>query len=537
MFVVRRSKPMFPMTYTARATLEIGSGSVGSGRAVTTTTASNQVRTERSAPRHRPPEPHTPTNPQISTNSMRADGSSPQTADVVANQSRPLDDIGIKGGGDVSVPCGPKFSGAYTKNIKSCELAGDGCHRNDVDQGYVVKDLGNAISLDRDIVEKVFDNIDALSKANVSNVNKCENITIRNQTFNKVEIEMIREYRRRIGDNLVAPNLTSLNPKNFRSCGYNSHDREAYRKIRKESGDCNNKDKYKKQNDTDKTDLDKKMDKSGVAELNQCNVKSKKSEKYIFNNFKYDVSDKKREREIPMPNMNVKKFKNMYKKTDNIEISEELKMVTEMVKQQNHTSAHSNEERPGDIINTDGPVSQTADENVDVVKDDSDTELIEVSSADRESPITFSDFVLSQQNLLKRIGGFTDKENYNFPVASTSGALELDCVSRELNEMTSVSKLSENPLLTKIPNNAFVFLTLPKNFNNTRTNQQEIDYKGKNKKKSKVKIPKTESLHKRAVKLLLYSDADSTNKVGIREVNRYDDYHRLFTGDTSMMCA
>ncbi|XP_052738978.1 uncharacterized protein LOC112055358 isoform X4 [Bicyclus anynana] len=41
--ITRRSKPMFPMTYTARATLEIGSGSVCSGRAVTTTTASNQV--------------------------------------------------------------------------------------------------------------------------------------------------------------------------------------------------------------------------------------------------------------------------------------------------------------------------------------------------------------------------------------------------------------------------------------------------------------------------------------------------------------
>ncbi|KAJ8713042.1 hypothetical protein PYW08_008346 [Mythimna loreyi] len=39
----RRSKPMFPMTYTARATLEIGSGAVCSGRAVTTTTPSNQV--------------------------------------------------------------------------------------------------------------------------------------------------------------------------------------------------------------------------------------------------------------------------------------------------------------------------------------------------------------------------------------------------------------------------------------------------------------------------------------------------------------
>ncbi|XP_075984079.1 uncharacterized protein LOC142981835 isoform X2 [Anticarsia gemmatalis] len=43
MELLNRSKPMFPMTYTARATLEIGSGSVCSGRAVTTTTASNQV--------------------------------------------------------------------------------------------------------------------------------------------------------------------------------------------------------------------------------------------------------------------------------------------------------------------------------------------------------------------------------------------------------------------------------------------------------------------------------------------------------------
>lgn len=40
---LNRSKPTFPMTYTARATLEIGSGAVCSGRAVTTTTSSNQV--------------------------------------------------------------------------------------------------------------------------------------------------------------------------------------------------------------------------------------------------------------------------------------------------------------------------------------------------------------------------------------------------------------------------------------------------------------------------------------------------------------
>lgn len=54
---------MFPMTYTARATLEIGSGSVCSGRAVTTTTASNQVRTS----------PHSPAAPPSSG------GTSPST--------------------------------------------------------------------------------------------------------------------------------------------------------------------------------------------------------------------------------------------------------------------------------------------------------------------------------------------------------------------------------------------------------------------------------------------------------------------------
>ncbi|KAJ8712818.1 hypothetical protein PYW08_008122 [Mythimna loreyi] len=42
-YATRRSKPMFPM-YTARATLEIGSGAVCSGRGVTTTTPSNQLR-------------------------------------------------------------------------------------------------------------------------------------------------------------------------------------------------------------------------------------------------------------------------------------------------------------------------------------------------------------------------------------------------------------------------------------------------------------------------------------------------------------
>lgn len=50
---------MFPMTYTARATLEIGSGAVCSGRAVTTTTASNQVRTHTSPAPRPPPPPRT----------------------------------------------------------------------------------------------------------------------------------------------------------------------------------------------------------------------------------------------------------------------------------------------------------------------------------------------------------------------------------------------------------------------------------------------------------------------------------------------
>ncbi|XP_028172891.1 LOW QUALITY PROTEIN: uncharacterized protein LOC114361878 [Ostrinia furnacalis] len=69
----RRSKPVFPMTYTARATLEIGSGSVCSGRAVTTTTASNQVRTPRPARPAPPPAParHTDANPKPNPDQKR----------------------------------------------------------------------------------------------------------------------------------------------------------------------------------------------------------------------------------------------------------------------------------------------------------------------------------------------------------------------------------------------------------------------------------------------------------------------------------
>lgn len=61
------------MTYTARATLEIGSGSVCSGRAVTTTTPSNQVRTPRllshrpGAPGARPPRHGEPRGPNLLT--------------------------------------------------------------------------------------------------------------------------------------------------------------------------------------------------------------------------------------------------------------------------------------------------------------------------------------------------------------------------------------------------------------------------------------------------------------------------------------
>ncbi|KAH9645551.1 hypothetical protein HF086_005200 [Spodoptera exigua] len=72
-FVHRRNKPMFPMTYTARATLEIGSGSVCSGRAVTTTTASNQVRTQRTQPNQptQRTQPASPISPHRTTPQLR----------------------------------------------------------------------------------------------------------------------------------------------------------------------------------------------------------------------------------------------------------------------------------------------------------------------------------------------------------------------------------------------------------------------------------------------------------------------------------
>lgn len=99
----------FPMTYTARATLEIGSGSVGAGRAVTTTTASNQVRT---APRLPTPLAEAPA-PELSSSDK---------------QRKLLSALCPKGGGggsDRSLPRGPDKPARERKRNKRKKKAAD----------------------------------------------------------------------------------------------------------------------------------------------------------------------------------------------------------------------------------------------------------------------------------------------------------------------------------------------------------------------------------------------------------------------------
>lgn len=109
--VGRRSKSAaFPMTYTARATLEIGSGSVGAGRAVTTTTASNQVRTVSHA---------------VATPSLIA-----QTPDLHCTRTqmkllRALCPKGRGGGTDRSLPRGPDEPLRDKKRKKKKKVAAD----------------------------------------------------------------------------------------------------------------------------------------------------------------------------------------------------------------------------------------------------------------------------------------------------------------------------------------------------------------------------------------------------------------------------
>ncbi|XP_063628558.1 nucleolar protein dao-5-like isoform X1 [Cydia splendana] len=222
----RRSKPVFPM-YTARATLEIGSGSVCSGRAVTTTTASNQVRT---------PPPQTPGNTPRPRGPEPARRVTPLTArDPRGRSARPPDPAGdrdrsfwhdnacvdkwYRGLEAYNAPL-DRLSGAmlnskdFYKNEQIDDYYQNSPHRSPVKlpKNYIVTSRLTLVSRDKYIP------VASENPYETKNYSDMYHDIPKMLDVKDVEEAMARQaYRERVGKDLVAPSLVCCNPKNVRS--------------------------------------------------------------------------------------------------------------------------------------------------------------------------------------------------------------------------------------------------------------------------------------------------------------------------------
>lgn len=228
---------MFPMTYTARATLEIGSGAVCSGRAVTSTTPSHQVRT-------------TSTSTPTSTSTSLTGSDTPRgparhhVPHVEYQRSRELSTKTIKGS-----------TGKQTRNENRTDDSQ--LWAENVDNWY--KSLSNYThplqytnlinSRERNVHAKVTDiptdprnsamlNIDnhfisplTLTSGNSNSPGICPvpvndinytHVRHRDEGAHRViddskcDIKLRKSYRRQVGEDLVVPTLTDINPRNVR---------------------------------------------------------------------------------------------------------------------------------------------------------------------------------------------------------------------------------------------------------------------------------------------------------------------------------
>ncbi|XP_047511010.1 nucleolar protein dao-5-like isoform X2 [Pieris napi] len=235
--VTRRSKPMFPMTYTARATLEIGSGSVGTGRAVTTTTASNQVRTttprsNRDLPTAGPPQ-------------RRLD--TPALYDPYAGQNKLMKALCVReespcdSGGNVrkEAPGGKEPRGSDAKETETVDVEWnrrvdmwyESLKRYTPPLDYLGVQLDENESKDRSAKLKAVDsdnkNINNVNENNSPNVDKSFKDTSRNKLDSRDRVLHLSDCEesdislrrlQKVGSGLVTPNLSKIiNPRNIRN--------------------------------------------------------------------------------------------------------------------------------------------------------------------------------------------------------------------------------------------------------------------------------------------------------------------------------
>ncbi|XP_050353104.1 uncharacterized protein LOC126775308 isoform X2 [Nymphalis io] len=263
----RRSKPSFPMTYTARATLEIGSGSVCSGRAVTTTTASNQVRTPSlSAQRNHDAQTKLTNALRIGTapkgggvsasvaGEPRGPGQRPQARserrDSKMSTTQTANGRGFQGNESLWMNSVNNWYSSLdkyynltvaavasrTEFVTNKQVVANDSNiylKNETEQG---NKQTQQTFLDRANFSSRFNEIDRFNKRNMRNIEDKKKYSFNlYETPNETDIKngfkndhkvfsdidsdnsLRKKYRERVGHNLVAPNTSIINPKNFRN--------------------------------------------------------------------------------------------------------------------------------------------------------------------------------------------------------------------------------------------------------------------------------------------------------------------------------
>ncbi|KAI8442320.1 hypothetical protein MSG28_005857 [Choristoneura fumiferana] len=292
----RRSKPAFPMTYTARATLEIGSGSVGSGRAVTTTTASNQVRTPPTLGRRegkRPPPRgphHTPTKEKTHWDDseyidkwyrgLGVYGSPPEQispAVVIGNhnsqrQTDPYSNL-LHDSGQSEIGLADRSP----IRINPEAIALNAPHPKLISKRHIpVVVRERDVSVDTEHSEVNIGHDDEINVLANKNVIDNEDVIAR------------KKYRERVGKGLVVPTLSSYNPKNVRSMtigkplphAATSDNRNQNSSISRAAEDKSVKDKHYSKSRNRNSNVDTVTDNTAAIKSNNKQVPSEHSKIY-----------------------------------------------------------------------------------------------------------------------------------------------------------------------------------------------------------------------------------------------------------------
>lgn len=521
LLVRRRSKPTIPMTYTARATLEIGSGSVCSGRAVTTTTASNQVRT-----------PHPPPRCQSQSKRARArsltHGPPERLYQTLYDPNRKI----IHGGGAVDPGKGPRGPTDFTDreevpNIPREDWDRDSRMAQSVDAWY--QGLSAYDRPDMQDSAHWMMNPDNYARSQsapmtMSNQDYAQRRTERcaqqspysdhevgsyakygvegRSTFSdnyEGDISLRKKYRREIGKGLVAPTMSMINPRNVKSMTIGKPQ------------------PYFKQ--LDDQDIAEKATDNGE----QINDNSKADIKVTSTDFQSDFKE------------NVSKNNKIC-----IEIENDIAMSVEdqtskCFQMSNDGAPPGREERgpsPADGIELEEIVCHRANKDNHTASSFTEylaeqTKLLETIEASPEDE--YINLAENNNNLNRK---YSQTDSAALDVSSDQDLTEIETIdlaatgdADSMDELLQMNRRADDRaggdryILAELPNNAYIFLTLPKRFLNKddrelhqiESNNNWKPIEGKKRRKDKVHVgnsssKRTDAINRNALNVLLFEN-------------------------------